>query len=76
MTRCEITEVRDVQIGGDIYTRIWNEEFGTVEYLDNRSRIRNDSNETGYTGPDPWGVTYVDPEGVRRIKPNLGNTKR
>jgi hypothetical protein len=36
MTKCEITEVRDVQIGGDIYTRISNEEMGTTEYYDTK----------------------------------------
>ena len=29
---CEITDVRDVVIGEDIYTRINNEAFQTVEY--------------------------------------------
>jgi hypothetical protein len=42
----EITEVRDVQIGEDIYTRISTEEFRTVEYLDNGGGNGGDSLES------------------------------
>jgi hypothetical protein len=51
---CEITEVRDVVIGGGIYTRIFNEEFGTVEYSHHRM------GHLGHDGSDLSRMSGVD----------------
>jgi hypothetical protein len=42
MNISEITEVRDVRIGEDVYVRISNEEMGTTEYYDTEKERKLD----------------------------------